>query len=532
MFKVCLHNCLSVFKKYKIDICIVLIFLLTLSLRVCAIHNKTFLFFDDVSTFIVSTPNNLLEDGSKVKYGWADLRFKYGQDYTAYDIKKALMESKADLKSICKDLISLHNVSLDNQHTNFYLSIFRIWSSGADFSSTKSMILVAGYLNLIFFTMAFLFMYKLLYLIKPDKVFIAIGLFFAFITTGSISNTLLLRSYPLMEALFILAMYYFVVLYKSTNTKNNITIKEGLLYSFIFALFLLSDYYPLVLMVFLTLILTVRTLKEKKIKICISVWGIMLFAILLVYLFCPSYFENFKNIEHMKETRQFATFTNFIDIYRNGLYMIEFLVKYIFNNLSFYIIVLAMGIMGIPVLGKNKLEKDEWKKFLLIYGITFLWAYVVVVISPFHEDPAVRYIIPTFSVLGLILGVINYHLRKEYVIILMLVTTIASYAPVSGNIILKRLNFKNYGVVSFAKDFDYLNINHFVYNKKTKQIRKVVFVNRNWMWPTKLFYLPNDTIVRFERIVPSDYYLNEEYVLVNNEKIKVVYPKIYKKGEL
>ena len=59
----------------------IVIFCLLFSLRVCAINNKTVFFFDDPASFNVSTPNNLFEDGSKIKYSWADLRFYYHQNY-------------------------------------------------------------------------------------------------------------------------------------------------------------------------------------------------------------------------------------------------------------------------------------------------------------------------------------------------------------------------------------------------------------------------------------------------------------------
>ena len=96
-----------------------IIFVLVFSLRICALHNKATFFVDDVASFICSTPNNKLE-GAKFKYYIEDLRMPAGVDYSGRTVRKALFESKSDIKSIFEDLISLRNKNYDASHTSLY----------------------------------------------------------------------------------------------------------------------------------------------------------------------------------------------------------------------------------------------------------------------------------------------------------------------------------------------------------------------------------------------------------------------------
>lgn len=523
MFSIHLHHYFQFIKNHKADLCILLIFIITLSLRVCAIHNKTTIFFDDTASFLVSTPNNVLDNGQKFKYSWADLRFKYGHDYTAYEIKKALFESKSGIQNIWKDLVTLHNKTLDRQHSNLYYSILRIWTAGMDISSPKRMILTGCYLNLIFFTLSFFFMYQLLKYIKPDKKFIALGLFFAYITTGSISNSLLIRPYPMWECFFILTLYQFLSLYNSVSVQNRFPVWKMLLYTLGFALFLLSGYFSLLFIAFISIIMIIRCIKIKKFNFLLKYLCIIVLALLFVYLFCPLYFENFKDIEHMTETKENSTFSNFLDFHLYGLYLLEFLSKYVFNNIAFYIILLSLGICGIPILQKNnnvKFEKPEWLNLGLIYSMSFVWAYLIAVISPFHEYAAFRYVIVTFPVISLIFALLTYYLRKEWVVILVFITLFSSLVPVTKDITMFNSKYKNYGVVSFFRDFENLNVNKFVIISKENRLRRVVFVDKNWIWPNYAFYMPNSTIVRFEHEEPKPSQLNvDEYLLIKTEDI-------------
>ena len=502
----------------------IVIFCLLFSLRVCAINNKTVFFFDDPASFNVSTPNNLFEDGSKIKYDWADLRFYYHQNYTVLSLKKVLFESKADIKSIISDLVFLHNNTLDRQHPNLYYSILRIWTAGMDYSDINAMKWRGCSLNLVFFTIAFLFMLKFLNEIKPDKKFIALGLFFAFITTGTISNTLLIRAYPMMEASFILILYIFLVLYKSIDKKTEISRKQLVLYSIGLSIFLLSEYYALIFSAIIFLVLTYKCFREQYLKFLIRILAIYVSAFIIVLLFCPIYFENFETIEHLNETQKASNIWNFIDFYRYGMYVLENLSKYVYNNMTFYILLLGLFAIGVPIFNNDKFNHKETKHFFMIFAIVALYAYLICSIAPFHEDVAVRYIIITFSVFGLLIAYFVYHLKMPLAIITIIFMFLSSFFPVCYDINMQNSKYKCLGMMSYFRNLNKLDLSKYEYNEQTKSLRPVVLANRNWIWPNYIMYLRNDNIVRFEDYNPSKYegYVFNDYVLVDIEYVNIV----------
>lgn len=501
----------------------IIIFFLLFSLRVCAINNKTAFFFDDPASINVSTPNNLFEDGTKVKYGWADLRFDYKRNYSVLSIKKVLFESKADIKSIISDLAFLHNKTLDRQHPNLYYSILRIWTAGMDYSSNNAIKWRGCSLNLIFFTLAFFFMFKFLNEIKSDKKFITLGLFFAFVTTGTISNTLLIRAYPMMEAFFICVLYVFVVLYKSIGTDVNFSKKQICLYSLAFSLFLLSEYYSLIVCAGLFIIFAYKCFIKRDINSLKRLFLIYVFAFTIVLLFCPIYFENFKAIEHMHETKEASNIWNFFDFHNYGLFILERLSKYVYNNVVFYVILLCLFLMGVPILSNDRFNKKEIKIFFLIFLFVSLYAYIIVSIAPFNEEVAIRYIIITFPIFGLLLAFFVYHLRLLLIIMMVIIAFLSSMYPIL-NTNMYNSKYKMLGMMIYFKNTEGLDVSRYQYDKKKHILRPMVIAGKNWLWPNYVMYLNNENIVRFEENLSQLYhnYIFKDFILINTEDVYII----------
>lgn len=494
----------------------IIIFCILFSLRVVAINNKTTFFFDDPASLNVSTPQNVQEDRKKIKYGWADLRFDYGRNYTALEIKKTLFESKSDIKSIVSDLVYLHNKTLDAQHPNLYYSILRIWTAGMDYSDNNAIKWRGCSLNLVFFTLSFFFMFKLLNLIKPDKKFIALGLFFAFVTTGTISNTLLIRPYPMFEAFLISSIYIFVKVFKSIEKNELLPPKKVVLYGLGLGLFFLSDYYSLFMGAFIFMALCYRCSATKNIQWLKWIFLMFLIAFGFVYLFCPLYFSNFKTIEHMTETQNQANIWNFLFFIQYGIYLLTFLSKFIFNNIVFFMILFVLFSIGVPILNDNKLEKEEWRKWLLVVVPTFSWMYIICIISPFHEPAAVRYIIIGFPIIGLVLAYITYRLRKLYAILIVLLTIITVSLPIFENITWYNSKYKCLGEMTYFNDYDWLNVSESAYNAQTGKNRPIIVINKNWLFPSYLLYLKNNAIIRFEKEIPpaNKNFIFDDYIIL------------------
>ena len=518
---------------HKYYVCIFLVFCLAFSMRIYAINHKTTLYYDDPYSFIASTPNNLSPDGTFFKYYWSDLRFKTGKNHNAYEAKKALFESKSDLKSIYKDLKTLHNYTIDPQHPNLYYSILRIWAAGVDFTNPKAVIVRGCSLNLIFFMFSFFFMYKLLSLIKNDKKFIALGLFFAFVTTGSISDSLLIRPYPLIETFFTFAIYVFAVIYFSVNKNINFSIKKIVLYALGISAFLLSGYYSLLLLVLTYLIISIRCLKYKDIKIFKTYFIILTLSFVITLLFCPMYFENFKIIEHMNATTSSVTIWNIIDIWQYGLFFVGKLIEFLYYNFGFYIILYVLMLIGISVFGNNRLSSDEFEKFIIIFSTALSWAYLIVIISPSHELYSTRYFLACFPTLSILLTLMTYYFKDIFIINLVTLTMMSTFIPIQKGFTLHSSIFKNLGVITYYNyDYDF-NITDIIYNNKGK-LRPVVFVNKHWGWPSYIFYMPNDATFRIEKKLPTKKYFLIDYILINENPhyIEVIDKKKKSKGYL
>ena len=503
----------------KLNICIALVFLITLSIRIYAINNKTVVFWDDTASIIASTMNNKLDNGAKFKFNWNKIAFPYRHNFTAYEVKKALFENKSDIKSIIEDVKTLHNETIDHQHPNLYYTILRIWSSGVDFTDYKAMIARGCYLNLIFFTLSFFFMYKLLNLIKPDKKFIALGLFFAFILTGSISNTLLIRPYPMAECFFILTLYQFVDLYNSIDKEKIIPIKKCILYSIGFALFLLSYYFAIIFILFIFFLITIKCIKTKN-KVFWEYFYLTIFSsFLITYLFCPLYFYNLTVTEHLGSTQGKIAFWNIINFTKNGTWIIELANKYVFYNISFYIIIFGLACLGVSVLEKKQFEKKNLETFALIYIVTMFYTYIISALCPYKEYAAARYIIFLFPIISLALTMVTYILKRSIIIPLVIITFFASFFPI-WKYHLDEVTTGFLGTITYYKDFEFFNINKYIYEEDSDKMLPIVFTNKNnGLWYNYFFYLPDNAIVRFEEersdIFKNDNYVFKKYLLVN-----------------
>ncbi len=510
-------------KENKFYICLAVIFIIALSLRLYAIHNKTTLTFDDPSSYVVITQNNYFRNYT-FKYNWSDLRFEYSRNYTAYEMKKALFECRSDLKSIWEDLVSLHFFTIDRQHPNLYYSILRIWSSGVDFSSQKDIILRGCYLNLIFFPLTFFFLYKLLNLINPDRSFVALGLFFAFVTTGGISNTMLIRPYPMMECFFILIIYLFVNMYNSIDKDFDFSIKRILFGSFCFALMLLSHYYSIFLVLFISIAITIKCIQSKNINFLRNYYIMIGLALLLVWLFCPLYFVNFKTMEHMQETKAASTLLNFLNFKKYGISLIDTFDLFIFNNIGFYIILYMCAAFCPILLKKDALKGFNWQNFKIIFAIVLFWSYLITVIAPFDDPASIRYTIAGFSIVSILLTFMTYCFRKPIIAFLVVITLICSFVSIKYNISMKNSKYKNLGLVSYYKEFKLFDLSKHIYDKAGNRI-PIVFIRKNWVFANYIFYLPNDEIVRLERKAPPKDYVFDSYLLIDVANLRGIYVK-------
>ncbi len=500
------------------NIPVIIIFIIALTLRICYINTKTSMYIDSPVSFVCATPNNLSPEGSKVKKDWSHVNFSTGINYKVSEVKKTLFFADPSIKSIFNDIFTLYFHSMDYAHTNMYYSILRVWITGLDGKDYKTMINRGCFLNVIFFCLSFFFLYRLLNLIKNDKKFIELGLFFGFLSTASISITLLIRSYALMQLFFVIACYIFTYIYISL-IKNKpkkwqnivITRKNFILFSFGLALFCLTGYLSIALIGILFFILLIKSLKEKTFKIKPFACFVLI-LIGFIYVFYPNFLQ-MGNSEHAKLLQiplieYFKAFLNFRVVGHNLMF---YLINFLFYNISIYVVIYILNFFGIPLVNnKNALTKDEINISIMLALIAFIWIFIAYIICPYKEFPTtLRYIAPAFPILSIILILLTYNLKKWLFIIVLLLFLYSSCTTTY-----------NKGII-FYNENNALNINNLpvIQNKKIPIV--IVFKNLNQAWYSFVMYMDNDKTIRFEDNIPNKNYDLKEYVLITSDTLKV-----------
>ena len=406
------QKCINFIKNFFV---IILIFLCTLAIRIYAIEHKIASHCDETFTYYSSTPANISPDGEEYfKKTFNQFYIEYGKEYNIKELKQSLFGAGRSLSSITNDLKTLRNNNIERQHTNLYYSIIRIWNAGIDGTDYHTLTRHSAYLNLIFFVFSFFFMYKLLSLIKDDKKFISLGLFFAFISTGSISNTLLIREYELMGLFFIIAVYVSLKIVKTSK----ITKKNFILYPISYSLFLLSGYYALIFEGLLLFFITMYFLLKKEFLNILKMLVIICFTYLFTILIYPSYFDFRTNNEH------YGTVINSLFDFNSSIRDILFyyplmdITDYLFYK-SLIVILLLVGIILIiyrlikkkSLLTENKFTKQDLITIWLILISIFIWDIIVALTIPFK---VIRYFLPSIPILSLLLVIITYRLKWDF----------------------------------------------------------------------------------------------------------------------
>lgn len=502
---------ISFFKNFWIYI---LIFVLAFGYRCLALSHKDFLFGDSMYSFSCSTPTNTTTDGKQIKVYYGTYKFDKEKNYTSKEVKRVLYEAKSGIKSIWADLKAMRNANIDKSHTNFYYSIFRIWNAGFDGLDYKEMIVRGVSLNLIFFTFSFFFLYKLLSLIKDDKRFISLGLFFSFICSASISNTMLIREYALSETCLILFLYVSMVFYKKIQLYDeDIPIPKCALYSVPFAMLALTGYLIAIFefMVVAALLCSCiyhkrKILTEKLILIC-------MFALGLVLLFYPHYFTWGLNNEQIAPMHQ--TVYNLVEHKVAWSKIIMKFYKFLGLFLFSPIFILVFFSLYPIAVDDKKEDYNKSEKAILYFGMftVIYWTFFIWFITPhmLHFYPE-RYIMPAAFLFALLPVLLMYKFKRGF-----LYFTCALYALI------------NLTLIQYPKAPDALGRLEYVYNAKrvvppTKYMYLPWVVNNtvysSWAMGNYYVYFTNHNTVRFDSDVDHKKIEFKKYLYLTNNQDK------------
>ncbi|MDR2425745.1 MAG: hypothetical protein LBD46_00940 [Endomicrobium sp.] len=217
------------------------------------------------------------------------------------EIKERCFFDDDTLKDVLNDIKNLWLKNTDSPHTNFYYSLLRIAFTGLKTYDMKTIIARSAILNLILFSISFLAFYFLaMLLFGRNKALSYAACFLAFISSGTISNTIFIRPYQLQETFFIIfafCVFRFLhnprLLFKSGNIFKDV--KFCFAASLILALTLLTHYYSII---FVTLLLIYFICCNYKLHLgrnLIVYFGIILLSLIFLKLFYLQYFQGFSS---------------------------------------------------------------------------------------------------------------------------------------------------------------------------------------------------------------------------------------------
>lgn len=487
------------------------IFLLALSVRCAGIYHKDYVFIDTPFSFISSTPSNLTPEGEIAKINWKIYNFEKGKNYDIKQIKKSLFASDKSLKHIKQDLSKIRNNNIDRQHTNLYFSLFRIWTAGADETNLREIIIRGCCLNIIFFIFSFFFVYKLLSLIKDEKKFISLGLFLIFMNNLSISNTLLIREYALMEMLFILTAYFTVLFCKRIKNYQKIPAKEIILSGIAIGLFALSNYFSLIYLFIIFITLLVFAIVYKNKQALLQLLLIFSLAYLIIILIYPSFFNFELNNEHYDVIKS-KMFGQNVNICAAIKFLAETFVKYVCYIQAIITIILLYlydKVFKIKLADESKLSKEELFYINILTITSLIWACMICVLTPYLQE---RYIASALIILCLIPLALLYKYNKKCIGFIFFIYSFFAILPAFGN-----MNINNYQNILYIHNLYYENTADY---NILNNYPIVIVGEPGWYTPNYFMYV-NKGSVRFEDKIPDNNFPLKQYAIITGKYEKV-----------
>ncbi|MBR1907833.1 hypothetical protein IJ818_02745 [bacterium] len=470
---------------------VVLIFILTFSLRIFWVLQKDYLFVDDTVSFVVSSPSSV-QDGTLFKKSWEIFNFKHNYEYSAKKLKSLMFYNGGTFNSLKRDLKMMYLYDYDSGHPNLFYVMFRIWTFNLKDISVNSLILYGFTFNLLIFIISFFVMFKLLQLTVREDKFIYTGLFLAFISSSAVSNTLLFREYQLQGLGFIIVSYIFSKIYLWIIENKNLDIlsrKNIIIYSAAFSFFFLTGYFSLVYALLLLISLLIVIIKNIGFsrKIFGQISSIILMSIIFTFI---------ADIHYIGETPDYTgsllyPFTSFELLEKNIYTCFDVLQKTLF-----YFIVLLYGLF-LAVFVKSKPAKNNL--ILLLSSLALVWSIIALLFAPYFD---IRYFLPAVPVLSLIILYFIMKFDFKYAVILC-------FIYLSG-IIFPNVKFNNFDTIRpflfYVHDH-----NNFVF----KNPLNIPLVFRDYQHTISSFviYSNDNQKITFVDEIPNKHFKYNEYIL-------------------
>ncbi len=474
---------------------IILVFIITLSIRIFWVCQKDYVFVDEPVNFSVISPNTIHNGQLFKTFNYQKFNFKINYEYDTKTIKYLLFNHGNDFKTLFKDLKSLYLYDYDSGHSNLYYMFLRVWTFNLKNVEINTINFYGFTFNLLLFSISFFIMFKLLQLIVDDKRYIPLYLLISFISTSSVSNTLFVREYQLQSLGMLLVTYIFIKIYLSIDNNKNLNIlntKNILLYSFAFTFYFLTGYYSVVYAFILLLIVSFKIYKNIKIEKTDYIKIFLIVFLSVIFVFCID--RNYLNITQEIEKISNNNFLSLKFFERELFTAFDMMQKTIFYPiLMLYILILFL-------FSQNHEQNNNMNSLvLIIFNCSLTWSFIVLFISPVY---GIRYFIPATSLLSLGFIYILQKFNFKYTIIFCLMSLILIFIP--------NVRFNNFDTIRpflfYVHDH-----NNFVFNNRAKI--PVVFRDYRLPFETIILNTDDEQKVLFVDDIPNKNFRYKEYIL-------------------
>jgi len=277
-------------KKLHQILIITAVYVLALGCRIYWLSQKDGLHVDEGLTVAYTFYNNFIVMEN----------YEYGKKYTGKELKELSLVNNTGLKDTLDDVRNLWKDNRDAPHTNLYYTFLRLSFIGAKSGDISSIYFRGSILNLLLFTVSFIFFFMLMRLLFLEAELLQYAATLcAFLSTATISNTLFFRPYQIQETLFIIFCYYFVLSlgwkkYFIYEKKFFIgVIKPTLIMSLITAVTFLTGYYAIIFIVLFGLYAIYFQCKNKTFSQIPYYFAVLGLGILFAQILYPKYLSGF-----------------------------------------------------------------------------------------------------------------------------------------------------------------------------------------------------------------------------------------------
>ena len=415
-------------------------------IRISAINVKQDLFVDEVFTTQIANYSPY--------YSETPVTIEPNLSLNGYELKQKLLSIDPSAKDTISDIINLHTFTKDTSHSNLYYSLYRLWFNGWHEFNLQKFIRHGCHLNLIFFTIGFIYLYKILNLLfKKNKALIPFGLFTAFASTAAITNTTFIRTYALQEMFFLILTYIFIKHWKRIENKSQeYKIYDIFIPAVTIALTFLTGYYAAFLILIYSILLITKATRLKNFDALKFFVITAITTILLTFLIYPGI------TFVLSSYRATETYEKFLQ-YRN-LKIFLIYTPLIFFRYIFCIPIILTLIIYLKRIKSQQLHNKDSVLTLILICTSLIWTLFILYISPYKN---VRYIMSITPLLMLIFPYIASKLehKKTFIIFttaIFLLNIFISFSEFMG------INIRKY--IPFPAKIEFLknaNRNKFIF---------------------------------------------------------------------